>query len=162
MNLLDLARSTLQADPAPDAARTATPAEAAELARLLTAILPGDAAGQAEALPIACADPEAALVSFRALAADLPAPPPDPLPALPTCEDCRNLTTLRDRDGFRRCTAAHRRYNPAPDIGRRCENFRPLPDDADQRTGRERWPWLINEKSVTTPNAKPGAGYKAI
>lgn len=162
MNLLDLARSALQADPAPDAARTATPAEAAELARLLARILPDDPEGQAEALAVALADPEAALLSFRALAADLAPPPPDPLPALPTCADCRNLTTLRDRDGFRRCTAAPRRRNPVPDIGRRCEDFRPLPDDADQRTGGERWPWLINEKSDTTRNAKPGAGYKAI
>ena len=124
------------------ATRQATQDEPLELAALLGAILPGDAQGQAEALAIALADADAALMSFRALVADLPPAPPDPLPALPTCESCRNLTTLRDRDGYRRCTAAPRRYNPAPDIGRRCENFIPLPNDPDQRRGAERWPGL--------------------
>jgi hypothetical protein len=120
----------------------ATEVERLELVALLAVILPGDAEGQAEALTIALTDADAALLSFRALVADLPPAPPDPLPALPTCEACRNLTTLRDRDGYRRCLAAPRRYNPAPDIGRRCENYQPAPGDPDQRTGRERWPNL--------------------
>ena len=89
------------------------------------------------------------------LVAGLPLPSPDPLPPLPTCEGCRNLSTLRDRDGFRRCTAAHRRYNPAPDVGRRCEDFRPQPGDPDQRTGRKRWPWLDRNSTAgaTAPKA---------
>ena len=125
----------------------ATKADSSELARLLALILPGDDEGQREALPIACADPDAALKSFRALTAGLAPQMPDPLPqpssSMSTCEACRNLTTLRDRDGFRRCSAALRRRNPVPDIGRRCEYFRPLPGDPDQRTGRERWPMLL-------------------
>ena len=101
----------------------------------------------AEIEAVALADLDDALISFRALAADLPPAPPDPLPALPTCETCRNLTALRDREGYRRCIAATRRYNPVPDIGRRCENYLPARDDPDQRTGRERWPWLDQVKT---------------
>lgn len=51
----------------------------------------------------------------------------------------------------RRCTiakpgglvSAARGYMPVPDILHRCEGFAPLPDDADQRPGVERWPWLL-------------------
>lgn len=77
--------------------------------------------------------------------------PADPFPSLPTCEQCLNLRQ-RDRDGFRRCTAAARgelrhiaskRYAPAPDPGRRCEAYTPGPSEADQRTGAERWPFLL-------------------
>ena len=90
-------------------------------------------------------------------AAPRPAPEPvcapaDPL-ALPTCTDCRNLGQ-RDRDGWRRCLAAARgelpyvaskRYAPAHQ-GKRCEGFKPQPDNVDQRTGRERWPELWEVK----------------
>ena len=90
--------------------------------------------------------------------------PHDPFPKLPSCRQCGNLTNSR------RCLAAARgelagtarRYEPMADAGKRCEGFAPLPSDPDQRTARERWPWLINEKSDTTRNAKPSAGYGAI
>jgi hypothetical protein len=120
--------------------RTATPAERDELRALAAAILPGDREAQAEALDIALADVDAALTCYRALAADRehqgPAANPtgDPLPVLPTCQQCRNLTA----GGL--CRAATRRYSPTPDIGRRCTDFAPKPDDPDQRTGAERWP----------------------
>lgn len=104
----------------------ATEAEAVELRGLVRRVLADRPDEWNEVEAVALADPEAALVSFRALVADLALPPPDPLPSLPTCEDCRRLTALRDRGGYRRCTAAARRYNPVPDIGRRCEDFRPL------------------------------------
>lgn len=59
------------------------------------------------------------------------------------CAECANLA----RNG--RCMAAARRelvasrtYAPAPDWLRRCECFRPLPNDPDQRPGRDRWPGL--------------------
>ena len=137
----------------------ATEAEAAELRALVRRALADrpDEWGEVEA--VALADPEAALLSFRSLAADLLPPLPDQLPELPTCEDCRNLTTLRDRSGSRRCTAATRRYNPVPDVGRRCENFRPLPRHPDQRTGRERWPWL---DPASDPDANAGKAGRSI
>ncbi|MGI8423094.1 MAG: hypothetical protein ACR2NO_03085 [Chloroflexota bacterium] len=69
MNLLDLARSALT--DTPDTPRVATPAEAAELRRLLDILL-ADVPEQIEwSLAIACADPDAALMSFRALVADM-------------------------------------------------------------------------------------------
>ena len=66
MNLLDIARSALA-----DMPRVATPNERAELRRLLTIIL-RDCPEELEwSLGIACADPDGALMSFRALVADM-------------------------------------------------------------------------------------------
>lgn len=118
--------------------RTATPAEADELRALAAVILPGDPDAQAEALAIALGDIDAAITCFRALAADVPQRPAA-LPELPTCAQCRHLTTARDRDGFRRCRAAargelpgaHSRYCPDPVAGRRCLAFAPLPGDPE-------------------------------
>ena len=131
---------------------SATPAEAGELRELIALILPdADEAEQAQALAVALADPEAALASFRALAADLrpnPAPYPDDRRA---CRECANLDRQRGRDGFRRCAAArrgelpyiaHRDYCPVPDQPQRCVGYLPHSDDPDQRTGRERWAGL--------------------
>jgi hypothetical protein len=59
------------------------------------------------------------------------------------CTECGNLT----EDG--RCLAAYRReivasrsYSPVRDLLRRCEGFKPLPTDPDQRHGRDKWGWL--------------------
>jgi hypothetical protein len=40
---------------------------------------------------------------------------------------------------------ASRSYEPIRDLPRRCEGFKPDAADADQRTGRERWPGLGGE-----------------
>jgi hypothetical protein len=39
---------------------------------------------------------------------------------------------------------ANRGYRPV-DIPRRCEGYRPCPDDPDRRTGMERWPGLVKK-----------------
>lgn len=59
------------------------------------------------------------------------------------CLEC----SKRARNG--RCMAAakgeivaSRSYQPAPALLRRCEGYRPLPDDPDQRSGWDRWPGL--------------------
>lgn len=59
------------------------------------------------------------------------------------CAECGSLA----RNG--RCLAAargeivaSRSYAPAPDWLRRCEGFQPLPNDPDQRHGRDRWPGI--------------------
>ena len=64
------------------------------------------------------------------------------------CAECGNLA----RNG--RCLAAargevvaSRSYAPAPDWLRRCEGFRPLPSDPDQRHGRDRWPGIPGVKT---------------
>lgn len=54
---------------------TASPGQRQELRELIAIILAGDTeAERAETLAVACADPEAALTSFRALVADLQDP----------------------------------------------------------------------------------------
>jgi hypothetical protein len=62
--LLDLARAALSATPTP---RTATPSEAAELRRLIAIVLASTPDEQQETFIVACADPDAALMCFRAL-----------------------------------------------------------------------------------------------
>jgi len=134
-------------EPANDAAPpAATPEQASELRELVAAILPDDAE-RADVLRVACADPEAALTSFRALVADpQPVPLPDPDDRR-TCQQCANLVAWRCSAAARGelAYAAGRMYSPVPGVLRRCEAFAPKPGDPDQRTGRERWPELIQE-----------------
>jgi hypothetical protein len=112
--------------------RAATPAEAAELRALVTLIYanPDD---RAEPLAAALADPDAALICYRALAADRNAvalfveSPPLVPDDQRTCRQCRNLAASG------RCLAAARgelpyvagrKYSPVPDVPKRCEGFR--------------------------------------
>lgn len=88
------------------------------------------------------------------------APRPEPAPAPPAGDAIAGSIAApwRDGDNRRRCTdcdnlnerglclAAHRgeikasrSYTPIRDLLRRCEGFRPLPDDPDQRTAWDRW-----------------------
>jgi hypothetical protein len=136
------------------ARREPTAAEAAELSALVRAVAAvgeWSAAEIEEAITLAQADPEAALICWRTLAAEHglePASHDDRR----TCEQCTNLDRHRGRDGFRRCAAARRGdlphvasrdYSPVPDVPKRCEGFTAKPDDPDQRSGCERWPGLI-------------------
>ena len=71
MNLLDLARSALVNRPSGDPPRrNATSAEAAELRALVRVVLADAPQEWDEVTAVAVADPEAALVSFRLLAAE--------------------------------------------------------------------------------------------
>jgi hypothetical protein len=136
------------AAPANEAAlpELATPAQEDQLRALIPLAFPGASdTDLGEALAAALSDPQAALVSFRALAglqADISAPSDDRR----HCTDCANLTTLE-----RRCLAAWRgegpinaprTYHPVTDLPRRCECFKPLPEETDQRSGADRWPCL--------------------
>ena len=68
--------------------------------------------------------------------------PPDDRIRCPTCASLR-------ADGM--CQAAEQgqlshtagRYRPDLDVPHRCVGYRPLRGDSDQRTGRERWGWLV-------------------
>ncbi len=55
-----------------------------------------------------------------------------------TCRQCRALLPSGA------CLVERGRYYPDPDLKRRCANYRPTPDDTDQRQGLERWPSLAN------------------
>jgi hypothetical protein len=59
------------------------------------------------------------------------------------CAECGNLAANgRCLAAARREIVASRSYTPARDWLRRCEGFKPLPSDPDQRPGRDRWPGL--------------------
>lgn len=59
------------------------------------------------------------------------------------CAECGNLASNgRCLAVARRELVASRTYAPAPDWLRRCECFKPLPNDPDQQPGRDRWPGL--------------------
>ena len=59
------------------------------------------------------------------------------------CAECLNLASNgRCLAAARRELVASRTYAPAPDLLRRCECFKPLANDPDQRAGRDRWPGL--------------------
>lgn len=59
------------------------------------------------------------------------------------CSECASLADNgRCLAAARRLIVASRSYAPDRDILRRCEGFTPLPDDPDQRPGRDRWPGL--------------------
>ena len=135
----------------------ATPEQATELRVLLARIAATwSDEDKAEALDVALADPELALVSFRALVAEMaPAAIPDgPYSSAPlaerdpgddrrTCHDCTHLA------GTGRCLSAWhghppagsgRSYTPIDDLLRRCERYLPKADDPDQRVGADRRP----------------------
>ena len=62
------------------------------------------------------------------------------------CDQCANLTgrglCLAARRGE---IVASRTYEPVRDLPRRCEGYTPKPEDTDRRSGRERWPGLIQK-----------------
>lgn len=65
------------------------------------------------------------------------------------CFQCNNLTS----SGL--CIAAYqgkiiasRNYHPCDHIPRRCEEYIPKWNEVDQRTGRERWPWLAHQHTI--------------
>lgn len=82
---------------------------------------------------------------FIRLASEMPRP--EPLPDdRRRCDQCLNLT------GRGLCLAARRgeivanlEYEPVRHQPRRCEGYQPGADDPDRRTGRERWPDLIEK-----------------
>lgn len=62
------------------------------------------------------------------------------------CTQCNNLTSSGLCVAARRGEImANRSYHPCEHIPRRCESYLPKGDEIDQRTGKERWPWLIHK-----------------
>jgi len=64
-----------------------------------------------------------------------------------TCGQCFNLLKGRCQAARRGEIAASRSYEPVHDLPRRCEAYRPKPDEADRRSGLERWPGLLQLQS---------------
>jgi hypothetical protein len=141
MNLLDLARSAVPVE-TPKAPPSA--AVRLELARLIGVILPDESdAERAEALSVALADPDAALQSFRLLAAEKQR---DAADDRRTCRQCGNYGANGDCKAAARgekLGSGHGRvFHPAPDVLLRCEGFEPRDSDRDRRRGAERWPGI--------------------
>lgn len=124
-----------------------------ELRGLVEAVLADEPDEQAEAVAVALRDPDNALICLQSLLAERGAGlPAAEVPSEPTCRDCASLA----RDG--RCLAAgrgeslcgepgvRRDYSPAEiDRPLRCLAFKPRSDAADQRSGVERWPFLVRQ-----------------
>ena len=62
-----------------------------------------------------------------------------------TCDQCANLIVRRCQAAKRGEIVASPNYEPIRDQLRRCESYAPTARDADRRSGRERWPGLIQK-----------------
>lgn len=131
----------------------ATPEQAAELRRLVAVVAadwPADE--QTAALAVALADPVSALTCFRALAQDRQATPEPVIDSgMRTCRQCANLApsgrclAAWRGENFGAGNAVSRRYeSSAADWPQRCGAYAPNPSDPDRRSGRERWPFLLD------------------
>lgn len=132
-------------EPLPEPTRVATPAEAARLRVMIGAILAdGSDDDRAEALAVALADVDAALICYRALTSA------GGDPRMCRCLDCAGYSLATGKclqaakgASFGDGIAMSRSYAPPPLQALRCAAFLPLPDDPDGRSGAERWPMLI-------------------
>ncbi len=152
-------------------ATVATPGRSAELRELVGIVAadwPDDE--RADALAAALADPEAALVCFRALAAECrgaTAGRQEPAPAdMRPCVDCASYTpsgrclAAWRGESFGAGIATSRTWTPAmTDRPQRCGAYSPGPHDPDRRMGRERWPFLFAPTPIETQcaHARPRA-----
>lgn len=59
-----------------------------------------------------------------------------------TCQDCRRLKP----GGLCSSPEWAPRYHPQAERPQRCVEFLPKPGDADQRTGKQRWPEMVEAK----------------
>jgi len=136
----------VEASPVPDC-RAVTPVETAELRALVGLILAdGSEDERAEALAVALADPDAALMSFRALTSvgnD---------PRMRRCIDCGGFALASGKclqaatgASFGAGIAVSRNHARLPLQAVRCAAFLPRPDDPDRRMGAERWPILTGK-----------------
>lgn len=66
------------------------------------------------------------------------------------CNDCTQLVRGLCRAAARgELPHAARRYEPIPDRPHRCLGYRPGPEDADRRTGLERYPGMARRAAST-------------
>jgi hypothetical protein len=68
-----------------------------------------------------------------------------------TCRQCANLQARRCLAAFRGEIVASRMMEPIADLPKRCDAFKPLPGDPDQRTAVERWTLPITAIERGTP-----------
>lgn len=128
--------------------RTPTEPEAKENTALALAVFAGDSdVDRNEALAVALADPDGALLCYRTIAEERGL-------ALPATDDDRRRCTQCLNLRGRVCSvaipgglvSAIRGYQPMRDVLQRCAGYLPDATDNDQQTGNERWPVLIDTK----------------
>lgn len=155
--VMALRPDAVDAEPVTCTHRPATAAEAEELHGLVNAVLTAPA-DRAEAMRAGLGDIEAALTCYRALAvAAGTAVSSDVEPTdMRSCRQCAALTwdgyCLQAAKGVPLGYPVARKYQPTmPDRPQRCAGYLPGPDDPDQRTGAQRWAWMLRAKSAGTP-----------
>lgn len=73
-------------------------------------------------------------------------PKPDTFPDdRRTCDQCANLIVRRCQVAKCGEIVASRKYEPIRDLPRCCEGYAPVAADTGRRTGRDRWPGLIQK-----------------
>ena len=127
--------------------RTPTETEAQEITTLAHAVYSEDSeTDRNEALIAALADPDGALLCYRAMVEERGIALIDADDERRRCTQCLNLRG-------RNCTIAQpgglessgQSYQPMLDVLHRCAGYQPRSNDADQRSGNERWPGLITK-----------------
>lgn len=130
--------------------RTPTQAEAKEITALVLAVFADDSRRNIngnEALAVALADPDGALLCYRTIAEERGLALPDADDDRRRCTQCLNLRgrvcSVAIPGGL---VSANRGYQPMRNVLQRCAGYLPNETDNDQRTGNERWPGLIDTK----------------
>ena len=129
------------AEPIPERPqRVATEAEAKEITVLIGIVLANDTdVDRNEALAVALADPEGALLCYRTIAEERGLALPDGDDDRRRCTQCLNLRgrvcSVAIPGGL---VSANRGYQPMRDVVQRCAGYLPDATDNDQRTGNER------------------------
>jgi hypothetical protein len=146
-NALACYPDTVAAEPQTDRPqRTPTETEAKEITALVLAVFGSDSdVDRNEALAVALANPDGALLCYRTIAEErgitLPAADDDRR----CCTQCLNLrgrACIIAKPERGALVVANRGYWPSPDTLQRCAGYLPNTTDDDQRTGRESWPGL--------------------
>ena len=131
----------------------ATPEQARELSELIAMV--GADWPEVErkvALTAALAHPESALECYRELAAQSRLRVESAIVGddqMRTCGQCRNLSpggrclAAWRGESFGAGTVFSRNYAPSPEVLLRCACYVPGAEDKDQRSGAERWPFLL-------------------
>lgn len=137
------------AEPIPDRPlRTPTEPEAKEVTALVLAVFASDSdVDRNEALAVALADPDGALLCYRTIAEERGLALPDADDDRRRCTQCLNLRgrvcSVAIPGGL---VSASRGYQPMRDVLQRCAGYLPEATDNDQRMGHERWPGFIDTK----------------
>jgi hypothetical protein len=127
------------------AQRKPSKAEANEITALVQAVFASDSdVDRNEALAVALADPDGALLCYRTIAEERGIALPDTDDDRRRCTQCLNLRgracIIAQPGGL---VSARQGYQPIRDVLHRCAGYQPDSSDMDHRTGGERWPGLI-------------------